>query len=541
MAGWSIARVWETVARTVPQRTCQIQGQRRLDWAAFESRASALAGAFLATGVSHQAKVALYLYNVPAYMEAAFAALKAALVPVNVNYRYRADELVYLFDNSDAEIVVYHASFDAEVSAIRSRCPRVRAWIRLAEHGATAPDWTQDYEAAATREATIRAADHCGPDDIILIYTGGTTGMPKGVMWRQDDLYLASNTTDDPREADLDAVARRIEMAERFPVGLSAAPLMHGTGFVFATTVLSRGGTLVTQTERRFDVELLLDSIHRNRVTDLCIVGDAFAQPIVDALDAKPDRWDVTSLRAVSSSGMVWSKKAKERLLEHAPDAILIDFLNSSEASGMGRQITSRRKPAKGPSPRSDRFRLGKNAFVIDDAGQPLQPGSDTIGRLAVRGTIPIGYYKDPAKTEATFPIVDGKRCSIPGDLARLDEDGSIILLGRGSTSINTGGEKVFPEEVEGVIKTCPGVRDALVVGLPDPRFGEVVAAVVQASAGPAPEADAIIAHVRERLARHKAPRHVLIVDDIERNVTGKADYPAVRERLMRWLSHQAV
>ena len=310
------------------------------------------------------------------------------------------------------------------------------------------------------------------------------------------------------------------------------APLMHGTGFVFAATILNRGGTVVTLPERAFDATRLLDAVVAERVAELCVVGDAFCRPIVDALDAAPGRWNLSQLRMISSSGMMWSGDVKRRLLAHAPQLLLIDFLNSSEASGMGRSITSSRSAGRSAS-----FRLGTNAFVIDDAGVPVVPGSGVAGRVAVRGIVPLGYYKDPVRTAAVFPVVEGVRCAVPGDYATVEADGTITLLGRGLVSINTGGEKVFPEEVEEAIKGHPGARDAVVVGLPDPRFGQVVAAVVEPAAGATLDAAAVIAHVRGRLAGHKVPRVVMIVDSVERTPPGKADYTAVRERIGAWLA----
>jgi acyl-CoA synthetase (AMP-forming)/AMP-acid ligase II len=307
---------------------------------------------------------------------------------------------------------------------------------------------------------------------------------------------------------------------------------MHGTGYVFAGTILSRGGTVVTAQSRRLDVIELLDLIGRHRVSALSIVGDAFCRPILDELEADPGRWDLTSLTAVSSSGMMWSPELKQRLLAHAPNALLVDFLNSSEASGMGRSVTSTKKQASG-----GRFRLGENSFVIDDDGNPVEPGSGQVGRLAMRGVLPLGYYKDPDKTAATFPVVNGVRCSIPGDYARVEADGSVTLLGRGSTSINTGGEKVFPEEVEEALKTHPDVTDAVVVGVPDPRFGQAVAAMVAVRPDAPVTASELTEHVRGSLARYKAPRHVMLVDSVLRSPNGKADYPAVKRRVEEWLA----
>jgi acyl-CoA synthetase (AMP-forming)/AMP-acid ligase II len=527
---WTFADVWETVAETVPGAIAQIHGERRDDWRLFDRRADAIAARLLAAGLGRHDKVALYLYNTPEYLETAFAVMKAALVPVNTNYRYKHDELHYLWDNADAAAVVFDGEFTDTVEELRTRCPLVKLWLHVGRDRFACPSWATSYEdaAAVSSGRTMPPWGRSG-DDPILIYTGGTTGRPKGVIWRQHDLYMASNVTNDPPVADATHVRERIREQSNSAVGLPAPPLMHGTGFVFAATVLNRGGTVITLPEQRFDAERLLEAIVAHGVTDLCIVGDAFCRPMVDVLDADPARYDLSKLKVVSSSGMMWSKEVKARLLAHAPNVLMIDFLNSSEASGMGRSITSRRSAATGA-----KFELGRNAFVIDDDGHPIAPGSGKIGRVAVRGIVPIGYYKDPAKSAATFPVIDGIRCAVPGDYATVEADGTITLLGRGSVSINTGGEKVFPEEVEESIKTCPGVEDSVVVGVPDQRLGQVVAAVV---AGKGVSEDAVKAHVRRQLAGYKAPRHVMIVDSVERAPTGKADYTAVRARMTAWLS----
>ena len=534
-AEWTFADVWETVADEISQKTALIHGEQRLSWRDFDSRADGVAQALLDAGLQRQDKVALYLHNGPAYMESAFAAFKAALVPVNTNYRYTGDELIQLWTNADAAAVIFHAAFAPQAEAVRSRCPAVLAWVCVEDGTGPCPVWAVSYEQAAT-SATGRTKSPEGRsgDDQILIYTGGTTGLPRGVMWRQHDMFLASNTTGDPEEANFEHIRRRLADSTP-PVGLPAAPLMHGTGFVFAATILNRGGTIVTLPGQSFDVAHLLDTIAQEGVTDLCIVGDAFCRPIVDALDLDPDRWDLSRLKVVSSSGMAWSASVKERLLAHAPAALLIDFLNASEASGMGRSLTSSKRSASG-----SRFQLGKNACVIDEDGQPIASGSAKAGRLAVRGHIPLGYYKDPEKTAATFPVVDGIRYAVPGDLATIDADGAITLLGRGSTCINTGGEKVFPEEVEDAIKSHEGVADALVIGIPHVRFGQMVTAAVEWVDGVAQDESALLDHLRGRLAGHKIPRVLVPVDSLGRGPNGKADRPGVTRRIEAWLEqHQ--
>ena len=537
---WNFADVWETVAQCVPGRMAQVHGTRRIAWSEFDARANGIARTLLQAGCVQQDKVALYLHNGPEYLQSAFACMKAGLVPVNTNYRYQQDELHYLWDNADAVAVVFHGAFTEQVQALRARCDKVRLWLHVDDGSAACPAcpaWALPYEASAlSHPSRVQAPWGRSGDDLILIYTGGTTGLPRGVMWRQHDLYIASNTTGDPAAADLGLVRERLAGAQAqvvaAPTGLPAAPLMHGTAYVFAGTILNRGGTVVTLTASPFDVAELLTTIQAERVTDLCIVGDAFCRPMVDALDAAPGRWDISCLKAVSSSGMMWSQANKTRLLVHAPGALLIDFLNSSEASGMGRAVSSKERMAQ-PA----RFKLGQNAFVVDADNQPLAPGSGQVGRIAVRGGVPIGYYGDPAKSAATFPVIDGVRCAIPGDYATVDADGSITLLGRGSVSINSGGEKVFPEEVEECIKLLGAVRDAVVVGVPDERFGESVLAVVELVPGQTLAAAAVTEHVRQRLARHKAPRHVMLVPTLGRGPNGKADYAALRQRALRWLA----
>jgi acyl-CoA synthetase (AMP-forming)/AMP-acid ligase II len=536
---WNFADVWEAVAQAVPGAIAQRHGDLAIAWRDFDARANGLASALLDAGLQQQEKVALYLHNGPEYLQAAFACMKAGLVPVNTNYRYQAEELLYLWDNADAVVVVFHGAFTERAAELRSRCAKVRLWVHVDDGTAPCPAWAVSFEQVARPQAA-RAMASWGRsgDDLILIYTGGTTGRPRGVMWRQHDLYIASNTTADPAQADLAHVRARLGGAGQapspLPVGLPAAPLMHGTAFVFAGTVLSRGGAVVTLCKRQFDVEELLQTVQDAAVSDLCIVGDAFCRPMVDALDAAPGRWNIHSLKAVSSSGMMWNAANKERLLAHAPDALLIDFLNSSEASGMGRSLSSKRKSAEGA-----RFSLGRNAFVIDADGQPLAPGSGIPGRIAVRGGVPIGYYGDPEKTASTFPVIDGVRCAIPGDYAMVEADGSITLLGRGSVSINTGGEKVFPEEVEECIKQLPQVRDAVVVGVPHARFGESVAAVVELSPQATLDTAAVMVQVGTHLAHYKVPRHVLFTA-VERGPNGKADYPALRRRMADWVAQTA-
>jgi fatty-acyl-CoA synthase len=350
--------------------------------------------------------------------------------------------------------------------------------------------------------------------------------MPKGVMWRQADLYAHANsgTPIDPADMDLDHVRRR---AARGGVPLlPASPLMHGTGLTMGIAGLRVAGTVVLLEGRSFDARECIDVIARERVYGVAIVGDAFARPMLDALRATPDAWDLSCVRLVASAGVMWSEPVKEGLLAYLPNAQLSDGFASSEAFGMGGSVSSRADGVRS----TGQFTLGDDARVIDELGRDVVAGSGEPGLVAVGGPQPVGYYKDPEKSGKTFRVIDGKRYSIPGDWATVDADGTLRLLGRGSVCINTGGEKVFPEEVEEVLKTHAAVRDVLVVGVPDEKFVEAICAVVELeTAVERPEPAELIAHVKSRLASYKAPKHVLIVGSVGRAPNGKADYPRVR------------
>jgi 3-oxocholest-4-en-26-oate---CoA ligase len=407
------------------------------------------------------------------------------------------------------------------IERIRAQVPAIATWIWVDDGSHPCPEWAIDYEtAAASAEERVSAPWGRSGDDLYFLYTGGTTGMPKGVMWRQDDIVaLLDGSTREPLPEVVDMDALRAKCAKPGPVGSPAAPLMHGTGAFNSMSVLIAAGSVVTTLGRSFDAIELLDTIERERVKSISMVGDAFGKPILRALDAHPDRWDITSLRVITSSGVMWSTETKQGLLRHNDRLIMIDALGSSEAIGMANNISTKESTGQ-----TAKFALSTNTRVLTEDGREVQPGSGELGRVALKGRVPVGYYKDEAKTAATFQMVNGARYSIPGDWATVEADGTITLLGRGSQCINTGGEKVYPEEVEEVLKTCDGVADAVVVGVPDDRFGEAIVAVVEAS-DPAPGADAIIAHVKTKLAAFKAPKRVMFVSSIERAPNGKVDY----------------
>ncbi|MFV0257499.1 MAG: acyl-CoA synthetase [Acidimicrobiales bacterium] len=534
LTDWNIADAFEAIAARIGDRPCQVQGDRTVTWGEFDRRAEAVAADLIDAGLGRGAKVACYLYNGPEYMEVVNAAFKASMSPVNTNYRYGGDEVVYLFDNADAEAIVFHAVFTDLIDEIRDRLPKVKRWYLVDDDTANGevPDWATPYEAVATSGAHLPEEVRAGRsgDDLLLLYTGGTTGMPKGVMWRQDDLFNVLGAGANPflgtePVASLDELADRAATAAAPPVMVVACPLMHGTGQFSALISMIGGGTVVSLPSRQFSVEELFDTIVANRATNVVIVGQAFAGPMLTALDAEPDRWDLSSLVVISSSGVMWSQQNKQGLLGHIPQVLLYDSFGSSEAVGLGSSVS-----ANGLEQETARFEVTENNAVFMEDGTRVEPGSEEIGQIAVGGFIPVGYYKDEEKSAATFRTYEGRRWSIPGDYAQVNADGTIRLLGRGSVCINTGGEKVFPEEVEEALKTHGSVRDAVVVGVPDDRFGETVCGVVEANDGASIDPGELRDHVSTALAAYKAPRNVVVVDSISRAANGKVDYKRLRQ-----------
>jgi fatty-acyl-CoA synthase len=522
MPGWNYADIWEQVAERIPDAPALVQGDLQRSWAAFDRRADGIAKHLLDAGVNQQDKIAIYLYNCPEYLEAMYGAFKISLVPVNTNYRYTLDELVYLWDNSDSVAVVFHGSFVPVIDKIRDRV-EVKVWLWVDDGTNECPTWATPFEDAATCATERTAAPWARDgDDLNFMYTGGTTGMPKGVMWRQDDLIRATLGGVNPAfRVDGDAATVVAESVNG--PGLKqtpACPLMHGTGQFTSLIFLSMGGCIVLMQERTFDVEELLDAVTNQKLNALAIVGDAFAKPMLKALDAEPGRWDLSSLITITSSGVMWSEEVKQGLLKHHPGMMLVDAFSSSEAIGLGQSVST-----AGGAAKTAKFLLGENSKVIADDGTEVQPGDGRRGKVAVRGFTPIGYYKDPEKTASTFIRIGDETYSMPGDYAMVEADGTLVLLGRGSVCINTGGEKVFPEEVEEVLKLHQSVHDAVVVGLPDDKWGQSVNAVVQLWPEETLDADALISHVKQHLAAFKAPKQVVQIDTIGRAPNAKVDY----------------
>jgi fatty-acyl-CoA synthase len=540
VTAWTFADVWEAIAAVQPDHPAFIQGERRISWAEFDARADALAAHLIEAGLDRQAKVAAFLYNAPEYIESYYAAFKGGFAPVNTNYRYGPEELHYLFDNADAQAIVFHSGFTEVLEQIRPRLPKVKAWIAVAEPGHPVPAWASDYDAIVAKvppQRPARAPWGRSVDDLLLLYTGGTTGMPKGVMWRQDDLFNVIGAGGNallgiPPATTIAELIERIQSPDHLrPTTLIACPLMHGTGQFSNLICFNVGGTAVYLPSRKFNAMELWDETDRLGATNIVLVGLAFSTPMLEALEANPGRWDLSTVKSMSSSGSMWSQENKRGLLSYARNAMIFDSFGSSEAVGLGVSAS-----APGAEAKTAAFTLGPNCAVFSEEGLRVQPGSGERGLVAVTGFLPLGYYKDEEKTAKTFKVIEGIRWSVPGDWAEVNEDGTLKLLGRGSVCINTGGEKVFPEEVEEALKTHPVVRDAVVVGLPDARFGERICAVVETEGAAEPSLAELSEHVRGHLAGYKAPRDLVLVDSIGRAPNGKVDYKAIKERAMATL-----
>jgi fatty-acyl-CoA synthase len=527
---WNLADLFELVADSCPERVALQHGRDGVtrSWRELERRANALARHF-ARRHAPGAKIAIYAHNRPEFIETLVGAMKARLVPVNVNYRYLEDELVYLFDNSDSEIVVYEATYAERIAKVRDRLPGVREWVEL-EDGTSGNAFATPYEqiiGAGAERLEIRRS----PRDLLFLYTGGTTGLPKGVMWEQSALFRSiggggNAVLGERASGSVEEQRARIRELPRSQRLLPGSPLMHGTGLFTSFNALGGGGSVVTLRSRSLDPEELWSTVEVRGVQALSIVGDAFAKPMLRALETHPGRWDLRSCVLIVSSGVMWSPEVKRGLLQHLPHTILFDSFGSSEATGFGTEMSTKDSEVK-----IGRFRLGPNCKVFTPDGREVLPGSSEAGFVARSGPIPVGYYKDEKKTAETFRTIDGERWSIPGDWCNVNPDGTLNLLGRGSVCINTGGEKVYPEEIEESLKQHPSVYDAAVVGLPDERWGEAVTALIQLRPDAAPMAEELRAHVRERLAPYKAPKSVLFVDSLGRSPSGKVDYKALKAR----------
>ncbi len=520
------ATAWETVADLYPQRVAAIGDKGSLTWADYDQRAARLATLLSAHGLGPDSKVGMYLHNSNEYLEAQFGVFKVGGCPINVNYRYTADELIYLLDNADAEAVFYQACYAMRIWEIKDQLPKVKLFVQVDDGTEALMDFAVDYE-RAIRDNSPAPRQARDPEGVYMLYTGGTTGMPKGVMYPVGmfaSFFIAMGAAG--RElAPPETMAEYpdfLAAIEEPPTTLVGCPLMHGTGcWLGAFLPMLLGGTVVTTSKLGLDPDQLWRLAAEHRVSDIVIVGDTFAKPMLAALDAAAERgspYDLSSVKQMMSSGVMWSAETKQGLLRHH-DMILADIMGSSEG-GMGSSITTRDVAVA-----TAKFEMNEGVKVITDEDKIVEPGSGEIGKVATSGFVPLGYYKDPEKSAATFREVDGVRYSFPGDYATVEADGSITLLGRGSVCINTGGEKVFPEEVEEAVKRHDAVYDCLVVGVPDDRFGERVVAVTSFREGRRADESDLIDFTRDHLAGYKLPKQILAVDVVKRAPNGKADY----------------
>ncbi len=551
---YNIADMIEYAVDAVPDKLALIDGDRRLTYRQLDERANRLAHHLAATGVEAGDHVGIYGPNSLEWVESMLAAVKIRAVPVNINYRYVEDELAYLFDNADLVALVFMRPYAQRVAAVRARCPSLRHLVvagadpdgggagdpgepdetdrpettvaqALAGLGAVA------YDQALAGSSPDRDFPTRSPDDVWIIYTGGTTGMPKGVMWRQEDIFFAlAGGTDPFTREPVSSDHAHAEAAAANPgqlVFLVAPPLMHGAAQVATIMNLMQGNRLVLMD--RFEAERLWHLVADEGINSILITGDAMGRPMIEtleALDAAGEQLDLGSLLSLSSSAAVFSPTVKERFVERFDTLVITDSIGSTESGMNGIIMVGKGNTAmRGGGPT---VAPARDSVVLDEATlTPVEPGSGVVGKIARGGNIPLGYYKDPAKTAETFVTADdGRRYAMPGDHAVVEADGSITLLGRGSVSINSGGEKIYPEEVEQALKSHPDVFDALVVGVPDERWGQRVAAVVQPREGRSPTLDDLGAHCRGQIAGYKVPRQLTLVPEVVRSPSGKPDYP---------------
>jgi len=520
---YNIADLFECVADAIPAKPALVSGDRRLTFAELDQRANRLANALVARGVRAGDHVGLYLYNGAEFLEAMLGAFKIRAVPININYRYVEEELAYLFSNADLVALFAQRELVSRALAVRDRVPTLRTIVAVEDDGRPRAEGdVSSYEPMLAAASPERRFGPRSGRDHYIIYTGGTTGMPRGVVWQHEDVFFAGlqggNAGGPPVERP-EEVGELVAAKEEALTFMPAAPFIHGAAQWAALIGLFGGGKVVLSPGRSFDAARMCALVESEKINTITLVGDAMARPIVDALKAPGAAYDMSSLLVIASAGAVLSDAVKDALQELLPNTMI---LNNFGATETGHQGMGGFGEASGGKPR---FAMDESNTVLGDDNKPIAPGSGIVGKLARRGRLPVGYYKDPAKTAATFVTIDGERWVIPGDLATIEEDGRITVFGRGAVCINTGGEKVFPEEVEAALKAHPGVLDAVVVGVPDEKWGQRVAAVIQARPGADVTLASVEAHCRSYIAGYKIPRQVALVDQVVRHPSGKPDY----------------
>lgn len=509
---FNLADLFEAVVETVPDQLAVVAGPRRLTYAALDDRASRLAGRFAAAGIGPGDFVGVQLPNGSEYLEVMLAAFKLSAVPVNVNYRYVDAELRHLYADAGLVALVHHTDFDRAVAGARGALAEERLVLRVGPGG--------DYEDALAAAESPRGYPARSADALYCVYTGGTTGLPKGVLWRHEDVFFAAMGGGDPLQFG-NHITRPDELAERVLkpglVALPVPPFMHAAAHWLAFAMFFGGGTVVILPEGHFDAAVVWRLIAEERVNILVVVGDAMARPLLDELEA--GTYDTSSLMAVGSGGALLSPSTKARFQAARPDLLVKDAFGSSETGQLGGEPPSD-DPFGAP-----RLRLDDTTAVFDEELRPIRPGSGDVGHLARGGRVPLRYHGDAAKSAATFVEIGSRRWALPGDLATVEADGTIVILGRASQCINTGGEKVYPEEVESAMKAHPDVGDAVVVGVPDDTWGQIVCAVVEPRPGRTPDLDGLREAAHAALSGYKLPKRLVLVERIERSPSGKADY----------------
>ena len=530
------ATVFEKNADTIPNELALICGDNKKTWREYDDRAARLASLLTSYGLTSDSKVGLYCRNSNEYLEAQYAVFKIGGVSINVNYRYKQEELIYLLDNSDSEAVFFQGCYADQIELIKDKLDKVKVFIQI-------DDDTEQLECAENYEEAIASHDPMerivrSENNIYMLYTGGTTGMPKGVMYTHGGhLRSMLNTAGAwsmiplQEKIEIEDISKEVlKMAEQgtLNVSIPGCPLMHGTGMWLGALIPHMvGGCVVTMPKLGFDPDALFQEIERTKTNNVVIVGDAFAKPMLDSLNSAKNKnkpYNLESLNNVISSGVMWSAEVKQGLLEHH-NMVLLDAFGSTEG-GMGSSTTSREK-----SPGTAKFVINPGVIVITDEGEHVEPGSGKRGKLGTSALVPEGYYKDEKKSSETFKEFEGVRYSFPGDYALVESDGSITLLGRGSNCINTAGEKVYPEEVEEAVKRHSDIYDCLVVGMKDERFGQRVVALASFEEGKETSEEDVISFTRENLAGYKLPKQVLFVEEVVRAPNGKANYKWAKQR----------
>jgi acyl-CoA synthetase (AMP-forming)/AMP-acid ligase II len=537
---FNLAEINEAVAAAVPERECLVWRKRRFTYAQLNERTRRLANSLAARGLgcrcerselasweSGQDHVALYMYNCPEYLEGMIGAFKARLVPLNVNYRYVTEELIYLLEDSAARAIIYHSVFAPTLAQILPSVPRIETLIQVRDDsGNPLLPRAVDYEAALASASAQRPAARWSPDDLYILYTGGTTGRPKGVLWRQADIFVAAMGGRRRGGGEVSSLDEIVERARKGSARvMPTAPLMHAAHWAAFDALHDGQCVVLPDVTNHFDPDSVLSTAEREKVAAITIVGDAFARPLLDQLRKK--RYDLSALKVVATGGAPLNAKLKEEILELLPDGVrLLDTVGSSETGAQASHVSSKQTGAS-----TGTFKPNPGACVLSaDLRRVLTAADDEAGWFAQAGRVPLGYLGDREKTERAFPIIDGVRYSVPGDRARLRPDESIEVLGRDSATINSGGEKIYAEEVEHALKRHPAVYDAVVCGRPSERWGSEVVAIVQLRPGAQAARADLLGECAKHLARYKLPKEIIFKDQILRSPSGKPDYRWARE-----------